>query len=89
MPSVSTTVYTCDRDGYVSEPSTTGLPQGWSTLSVTTMPVTPPPPPADPAVAGSSVPPPSPMMLMPKMVGLMLCPACTGELTTFTSYKKR
>jgi hypothetical protein len=95
MASVSTTVYTCDRNGVVSEPTTTGMPPGWSTLNVTTMPEPPPPPPPPEVQAavegGPPVPRPRPatfMSPMPVMASMLLCPACTAELTAFRNYGK-
>lgn len=77
MPATSTTIYTCDRDGTVSEPSTTGLPPGWASANVMVQ-VTPPPP----DVEGQTTTPP-PM----SNASLILCPACstifTDTLSTF------
>jgi len=70
MGSVSTTVYTCDRDGTVSEPSSAGLPVGWSTVQTTTVPEPPP------ALEGGLAP-----LAFPMMRNMVLCPACSAGVT--------
>ena len=76
MTVTTTATYTCDRDGTVSEPSTSGLPAGWSTLSCSGTVAAPPP------VEGQPKMPP-----MMNMISLILCPACTTAFNTFrTTY---
>ena len=78
MSVTTTSTYTCDRDGVVSAPSTTGLPAGWSTLSCSgTSAPTPP-------VEGQPAMPP-----MMNMISLILCDGCTTQFHTFRQAAKK
>lgn len=71
MGTVATYVYTCDRDGTVSEP-VAAMPPGWSNANfqATTVPEPPPPP-----VEGQ---PPVASMPNSTSVAMLLCPVCTA-----------
>jgi len=77
MPAVSTTIYTCDRDAYVSEPSSAGLPAGWTTLQCLTT-STPPPP-----VEGQPATPP-----IQQNSYVLLCPGCSAQFVAFKTPAK-
>lgn len=80
MPVTTTTTYTCDRDGVVSAPSTTGLPAGWSTLNCQSVTAPVAPPEGSPAMA---------TMGMPTMISLILCDGCTTQFNTFRQPAKK
>lgn len=85
MGQVSTTVYTCDKDGAVSEPTTGGLPPGWSNVQASsTTGAEPPPPPVE------GEPPPMPSMPIMNNVTLVLCPVCTADFgQTLTTFQRK
>jgi hypothetical protein len=69
----TTSIYTCDRDGTVSAPVTGGMPEGWSSIQVSTVPTYVAPAEGQPA-----------MPLMPRMMSMIVCPACTAVVADAT-----